>query len=126
MQSPLIKPTPLSSALRRLSKALFLIPLLVVVTGCSSVPTSLLSPDSLYPDSITSCAPEPEVPARPAPNVARPESVKATYLNGVRWAGADCRDTVAATAQRKIDYKKQYDAATAPAWKKLFKFGKKE
>lgn len=66
------------------------------------------------------------MPARPAPGVARPEPVKATYVENVRAAGADCRDTVAATAQRKVDYKKQYDAATAPAWKKLFKFGKKD
>ncbi|AXQ68683.1 Rz-like spanin [Caulobacter phage CcrPW] len=52
--------------------------------------------------------------------------MKATYVNDLRAAGADCRDTVGATAQRKADYKKQYDAATAPAWKKLFKFGKKD
>lgn len=101
-------------------------PALLLLTACASVPTSLLSPDSLYPESITACADEPKVPPRPAPDVARPPAVKATYTEKLHEAWGDCHDTVGATKVRKAEYKKQYDAATAPAWKKLFNFGKKD
>lgn len=87
----------------------------------------MLSPDSLYPPAITSCADEPEVPPRPAAGQARPDAVKAQYTADLRAFGVDCKDTVSATAQRKADYQKQYDAATAPGWKKLIPhFGKKD
>jgi hypothetical protein len=78
-----------------------------------------LSPDSLYPAAITSCVDEPAVPPRPADGGPRDDKVKSIYINDLRAFGLDCKDTVAATARRKAEYVKQYEAATAPAWKKL-------
>lgn len=87
----------------------------------------MLSPDSLYPAAITSCADEPAVPPRPAPGQPRPDEVKAQYTGDLRAAFVDCKDTVGATAKRKADYAAQYQAATEPAWKKLIpSFGKKK
>lgn len=89
----------------------------------------MLSPDSLYPEAITSCADEPAVPARPAPvnGVQQPRSDKdkANYTNALHGAWADCHDTVAATKERKDLYTQQFNAAK-PGWHfSLPFFGKK-
>lgn len=82
----------------------------LALSGCGTT-SGLLPPDDLYPPAITACAPEPAVPARPAPDKPRPDAVKGQYIIDLRAAGADCRDTVAATADRKGRYQQQYDAA---------------
>lgn len=87
--------------------------------GCASGPTSLLSPDSLYPTAITTCKDEPVVPERPAAGEARDPAAKAEYTASLHDSWADCHDTVGATAQRKADYAAQFQTATEPAWKKL-------
>lgn len=67
------------------------------------------------------------MPDRPAPGKPRPDAAKANYAGDLHDAWADCHDTVAATAQRKADYAKQYKQATEPAWQKLIPhFGKKD
>jgi hypothetical protein len=91
----------------------------LLLSACASQSTGLLPPDSLYPKAITSCQDEPPVPPRPAPGQPRSDADKATYTNNLHGAWADCHDTVDATAKRKADYQAQYDAATAPLWKKL-------
>lgn len=83
----------------------------LLMSACQSAPTGLLSPDSLYPEAITSCADEPAVPPRPADGSPRPDKDKADYVNGLHGAWADCHDTVDATRQRKALYAKQYEAA---------------
>jgi hypothetical protein len=96
---------------RPLLRSLFLVPPLLLLGACQSVPTGLLSPDSLYPSAITACADEPKVPARPAPDQPRTDPAKAEYTKGLHDAWADCHDTVAATAARKAAYAKQFEAA---------------
>lgn len=83
----------------------------------------MLSPDSLYPDSITSCRDEPVVPARPAPGLPRLDEDKANYDRDLHGAWADCHDTVGETAKRKADYAEQYRRATQPAVRRWLRLG---
>lgn len=83
-----------------------------------------MSPNSLYPDSITSCRDEPVVPARPAPGLPRSDEDKARYSSALHGAWADCHDTVAATAQRKADYADRYRRETEPTVRRWLRFGR--
>lgn len=119
---------PLPS-LRSLRNAFLIAPLFLLLVGCASDPTSLLSPDALYPPAITTCKDEPVVPERPAADQPRTAEQKAGYTADLHDAWADCHDTVGATAKRKADYTKQYQTATEPAWKKVvphISFGNKK
>jgi len=88
----------------------------------------LLSPDSLYPTAITSCADEPKVPPRPVTADGslgpRTPEAKASYTEQLHGAWGDCHDTVAATAQRKASYAEQYKRSTESPIRKFFRFGK--
>lgn len=84
----------------------------------------MLSPDSLYPASITECRDEPVVPARPAPGVPRSDDAKANYDRELHGAWADCHDTVGETAKRKADYAEQYKRATESPMRRFFRFGR--
>lgn len=69
----------------------------------------MLNPDDLYPQELTTCADEPTVPPRPAPDQPRSDEDKATYTKDLRGAWADCHDTVNSVGVRKGLYKQQYD-----------------
>jgi hypothetical protein len=83
----------------------------MLLTGCVT-DSGLIPPDTLYPDALTTCAPDPAVPPRPADGSPRSDKDKATYMSQLHTAGQDCRDTVAETAQRKRLYQQQFDAQT--------------
>ncbi len=86
-----------------------------------------MSPDSLYPDSITHCQDEPAVPPRPASGQPRSDADKADYTNQLHSAWGDCHDTVDATRDRKKAYQDQYDKATKSPIQRIFGgLGKKE
>lgn len=96
----------------------------LLLTACASSPTVLLSPDSLYPDSITECRDEPVVPARPAPGQPRLDEDKAAYDRDLHGAWADCHDTVGETKKRKADYAEQYKRETESPLRRFFRFGR--
>lgn len=95
-----------------------------MLTACASSPTALLSPDSLYPDSITECRNQPVVPARPGPGLPRLDEDKAAYDRDLHGAWADCYDTVGETKKRKQDYAEQYKRATESPLRRFFRFGR--
>lgn len=105
-----------------MKKTLLALILALMLTGCANSPTALLSPDSLYPASITECRDEPVVPARPAPDLPRSDLDKANYTRDLHGAWADCHDTVAATAERARLYRQQYDRATESPMRRFFRF----
>lgn len=96
----------------------------VALTACASRPTSLLSPDSLYPTSITQCRNQPAVPARPGPGLPRPDADKADYTEQLHGAWADCYDTVGETKQRKADYAEWYRRQTESTVRRFLRFGR--
>lgn len=96
---------------------------MLLLTACASSPTSLLSPDSLYPASITECRDEPAVPARPGPGLPRTDEDKAQYDRELHAAWADCHDTVAETKRRREAYEEQYRRSTESPLRRFFRFG---
>jgi len=119
MPNPM-KPSTTSStkSLRSSLVALLLIGSLGL-TGCATQ-TGLLSPDDLYPVELTTCAPEPKVPERPAPGQPRPDDVKAGYVKDLRAAWGDCSDDVAGIKDRKARYAVQYENDKGGFLTKLF------
>lgn len=83
----------------------------LLTTACASNP-ALLSPDSLYPQALTTCADEPRVEPRADPTVPRSDEEKTQYAQGLREAWADCHGTVESWAERRARYVEQYERET--------------
>lgn len=81
----------------------------LILTGCTTVTPSMIAPEDLYPKALTTCADEPNVPARPAAGKPRSDTDHATYLKNMRDAYLDCHDTVGGWADRRARYVKQYE-----------------
>ena len=119
-----MKPSTSAPKRKPLTLAAVLLSSSLLLTACASSPTVLLSPDSLYPDSITECRDEPIVPARPGPGLPRTDEDKANYDRDLHGAWADCHDTVAETKRRKADYAEQYKRETESPLRRFFRFGR--
>lgn len=84
----------------------------LALSACSTT-VGLIPADDLYPQALTTCAPEPAVPARPADGKPRSDAAKAGYVKNLHSAYEDCHDTVDSWGERRTLYSKQFDQANS-------------
>lgn len=70
--------------------------------------------------ALTTCADEPTVPVRPAPDQPRTDAQRAAYLKDLHGAWGDCHDTVGSWAERRKLYEAQYQQENSGVVGKLW------